>query len=422
MGDISDFLTEDGWNFSVLEEVVPDYVVQHIRSNMRYTQLQSKADKPWWTKISTGEFSVSTAWELLRQREDINEDLKKLWVTRLPFKFSFLAWRIWLGKVPVATLMHSWNSSISLNCNCCTILGIEAIDHLFLRGDTSATVWSHFSRGAGILGPTLNLKHVIRKWWTIAGNTRLKFVFQVVPIVILWFLWKRRNTILHGGSYSIGKVVWNVNDILLKVIKIRFKDKYEVNNWSFILNELNNYRVRYSFKIVRWIPPPNNWLKCNTDGASRGNPGPSSAAFCIRDHEGNLVVAKGFRLPDTTNLIAEARAIRESLQYCKENGLEQIIIESDSLAMIQFLEGNWAIPWSVVTDINYIQSLRRNFLVRVQHSFREGNTLADYFANLVFDFAGEFQFNSFLEIPSEGRKILNLDKIGTPQIRRSITG
>lgn len=45
-----------------------------------------------------------------------------------------------------------------------------------------------------------------------------------------------------------------MNDILLKVIKIRFKDKYEVNNWSFILNELNNYRVRYSFKIVRWIP------------------------------------------------------------------------------------------------------------------------------------------------------------------------
>lgn len=213
-----------------------------------------------------------------------------------------------------------------------------------------------------------------------------------------------------------------MNDILLKVIKIRFKDKYEVNNWSFILNELNNYRVRYSFKIVRWIFPPNNWLKCNTDGASRGNPGPSSAAFCIRDHEGNLVVAKGFRLPDTTNLIVEARAIRKSLQYCKENGLEQIIIESDSLAMIQFLEGNWAIPWSVVTDINYIQSLRRNLLVRVQHSLWEGITLADYFANLVFDFAGEFQFNSFLEIPSEGRKILNLDKIGTPQIRRSITG
>lgn len=142
----------------------------------------------------------------------------------------------------------------SHNCNYCTIPGIETIDHLFLRGDTAATVWSHFSRGAGILGLTLNLKQVIRKWWTIAGNTRLKFVFQVVPIVILWFLWKRRNTILHGGSYSIGKVVWNVNDILLKVIKIRFKDKYEVNNWSFILNELNNYRVRYSFKIVRWIP------------------------------------------------------------------------------------------------------------------------------------------------------------------------
>lgn len=37
-------------------------------------------------------------------------------------------------------------------------------------------------------------------------------------------------------------------------------------------------------------------------------------------------------------------------------------MESDSLAMIQFLEGNWAIPWSVVTDINYIQSFEEKFV------------------------------------------------------------
>ncbi|KAG5575895.1 hypothetical protein H5410_056029, partial [Solanum commersonii] len=36
------------------------------------------------------------------------------------------------------------------------------------------------------------------------------------------------------------------------------------------------------------VPPPLGWLKCNTDGDSRGNSGPSAAALCIRDHYGNL--------------------------------------------------------------------------------------------------------------------------------------
>ncbi|KAH0672976.1 hypothetical protein KY290_025255 [Solanum tuberosum] len=94
-----------------------------------------------------------------------------------------------------------------------------------------------------------------------------------------------------------------------------------------------------SFRIVRWEPSPPNLLKCNTDGESKGNPGPSSAVFCIRDHSGNLVVAKGYRIQDATNIVAEARAIRESLSYCIEHGTDNIIIETDSLAMVHILEG-----------------------------------------------------------------------------------
>lgn len=48
---------------------------------------------------------------------------------------------------------------------------------------------------------------------------------------------------------------------------------------------------------------------------------------------------------------------------------------------------------------------------KVQHSFRKGNTLANYLTNLVFIFAGSFQFNHFQEMPSEGRRIINLDKM-----------
>ncbi|KAH0689169.1 hypothetical protein KY289_016527 [Solanum tuberosum] len=139
---------------------------------------------------------------------------------------------------------------------------------------------------------------------------------------------------------------------------------------------------------------PINWVKCNTDGASRGNPGPSSAAFCIRDHSGSLVVVKGFKIHNTSNLVAEARAIREGLFFCKEHLLSHVIIETDSIAMVQILEGGWNVPWSVTLEVNSINYLGRSLSAR------------------------DYHFSHFQDIPMEGRRILNLDKSGTPHIRR----
>ncbi|KAG5571555.1 hypothetical protein H5410_061321 [Solanum commersonii] len=230
--DIRELFNEEGWDFDDLQNVVLEHVVDHISHNMRYVQLSEVADKPWWTKSSTGDFSVKSVWEVLRKRKNVNEDLKSLWV-------------IWQGKVHVANLMHAWNPNISQISRCCNIPKNETINHL------------------------------------------IKIVFQAFPIVIMWFLWERRNTTLHGGTYYY----------------------------------LEGYKVVYNFKMVKWVPPPINWLKGNTDAASKRNPGPSSATFCIRDHEGNLIVAKGIRIRETTNLIAEAIDIRECLVFCRDNML-----------------------------------------------------------------------------------------------------
>ncbi|KAH0679277.1 hypothetical protein KY284_020362 [Solanum tuberosum] len=176
------------------------------------------------------------------------------------------------------------------------------------------------------------------------------------------------------------------------VMKTRFKMVCDSTSWLQIVEALEGYSPNYSFRIVRWLSPPINWLKCNTDGASRGNPRPSSTAFCIRNHLGNLIVAKGFKIQDSTNLVAEARAIREGLVFCKDNMIKHVIIESDSMAMVQILEGRWDTPWSVALEVNMINGLRR----------------------------GDFQFNQYHDIPSEAKTILNMDKISTPYIRSSI--
>ncbi|MCD9638650.1 hypothetical protein HAX54_022740, partial [Datura stramonium] len=115
----------------------------------------------------------------------------------------------------------------------------------------------------------------------------------------------------------------------------------------------------------------------------------------------------------------KARTIMEELEFCCTNNLSNNIVEIDSLALINFIEGKWEVPWSVAMEVNYINLLKRKLSARVQHAFREGNALTDYY-NLVFVFAGNFQFSNFQEMPSEGRRILNLEKMGTHQIRRRI--
>lgn len=59
-----------------------------------------------------------------------------------------------------------------------------------------------------------------------------------------------------------------------------------------ILKELEIYKLRVKVIKVLWEFPPLGWVKYNIDGASMGNPGPSSHAFCVRNEEGDLLHAK----------------------------------------------------------------------------------------------------------------------------------
>ncbi|XP_060210742.1 uncharacterized protein LOC132637707 [Lycium barbarum] len=157
---------------------------------------------------------------------------------------------------------------------------------------------------------------------------------------------------------------------------------------NVILENLEKYK-----NMETWRKPPElGSFKCNTDGASRGNPGPSSAAFYIRNHSGDLMYAGGRRLSDTTNLIVEAVAIKEGVKYCIDHLFLPLIVETDSLTMRMILDGIWEVPWSISLVVKRIQHLREGRQIQVIHFLREGNCLVDYFTNLVFDFAGTAMF------------------------------
>lgn len=179
------------------------------------------------------------------------------------------------------------------------------------------------------------------------GNYTLQVAFSIIPIVIIWFLWKRRNTISHDGAYQERKIFWEINDTIIKFFKVRFHIQVSGREWSKIVDDLQYIKIHNSFKLIKWKPPELGWLKGNIDGPSKGNPSPTSIAFCIRDHYGDLVVAQGNRIKDITSLEVEAMAILECLKYCTMNSISQIIVKSDSWVMLQMLNIVWEVPWNI---------------------------------------------------------------------------
>lgn len=103
--DIEFFMKEVGWDYDSMYDHLPYHVVEHIRQHMDHIRQTDMGDKPWWIKTSTGKFSVKSAWEILRKKEEVNENCKMIWVQDLPFKISFFSWRVWTNRVPEAAVI-----------------------------------------------------------------------------------------------------------------------------------------------------------------------------------------------------------------------------------------------------------------------------------------------------------------------------
>ncbi|KAH0781476.1 hypothetical protein KY290_001074 [Solanum tuberosum] len=188
-------------------------------------------------------------------------------------------------------------------------------------------------------------------------------------------------------------------------------------NWEAMLRSTSTYKPRLYHCIVRWEAPQEGMMKFNTDGASRGNPGSSAYGFCLRNNHGDLIYAVAENIGITTNMEAELRAILEGIKYCVAKKVEKLIVESDSLLIVKIIKEVWKVPWELA---DYFDDLKREMTkieVTIQHIYREGNKLADYLANLAINASEMKTFRSFEQLPSMGRKIMNMEKSQIPALR-----
>lgn len=83
----------------------------------------------------------------------------------------------------------------------------ETMDYLFLTTPT-AHVWKYFANCARIKVNATHLQQLINLWWQFNRPRKLRAVFRIVLVVILWELWKRRNSRRHDLDISLKKLIY----------------------------------------------------------------------------------------------------------------------------------------------------------------------------------------------------------------------
>ncbi|MDE0092820.1 MAG: ribonuclease HI family protein, partial [Oligoflexia bacterium] len=126
-----------------------------------------------------------------------------------------------------------------------------------------------------------------------------------------------------------------------------------------------------------------------TDGASRGNPGPCSLGIQVLDSSTNKTVHKeGTYLEDkNTNNFAEYKAVIRALELAVQNGVQELILRSDSELVVRQLKREYKVKTKTLKPL-YLEAkalLEQIPRYDLQHIPREENKEADALANQALD-------------------------------------
>ncbi len=121
----------------------------------------------------------------------------------------------------------------------------------------------------------------------------------------------------------------------------------------------------------------------HTDGAAKGNPGPAGIG-CIAYKKDGTVLFEHFRyIGETTNNVAEYRALIEGLTRALEEKVTDVRVASDSQLLVRQIHGLYRVKQPHLQKLfDEVAQLSRRFdHFEINHVPREENHEADALAN-----------------------------------------
>ncbi|XP_075662879.1 uncharacterized protein LOC142632326 [Castanea sativa] len=135
---------------------------------------------------------------------------------------------------------------------------------------------------------------------------------------------------------------------------------------------------------MRWKPPPLNTFKINFDGAIFAEDNCSRVGVIVRNREGLVIAAMSEKIPQLLQPTEiEAMAAIRALEFAREVGISEAVLEGDSLLVIKALTSKdvGLAPFGLLIQDAY--KFTSTFsLLSYSHTKREGNQVAHDLAKL----------------------------------------
>jgi ribonuclease HI len=125
----------------------------------------------------------------------------------------------------------------------------------------------------------------------------------------------------------------------------------------------------------------------NVDGGARGNPGPAAIAAVATDEQGNVLAERNEVIGETTNNVAEYRAMLLGIALAKELGADEVELLGDSTLIVTQVKGNWKVKQEHLRPLRtkVLDELRGLPKWSIAAVRRERNVRADELVNEALD-------------------------------------
>ncbi|XP_060178282.1 uncharacterized protein LOC132608243 [Lycium barbarum] len=375
---VKDFVDNNTWNAQKLYNTLPSDIALHIIS----IALGQKEKKNYaiWNMTDDGHFSNGTAWKLIRKNRQTNDILNNIWHKSIPFKQSFMCWRIFFGRVPINKVLITTNSQSQIDCICCLIPKNETVQHVFVEGKVADYMWKAMGNPLGITHHHIPLRGLLNEWWKKKTMNKVhKLVLQAVPIIVCWEIWKAWSACKYG------------------------------DNDSFYL---------YNMVTQCWNKPQAGSIKINTDGSFDKRNGKAGIGGVVRNENGDFIFAFSIPVQARSSNQAEAIAARFGVDWCIQHGHSNIQLELDSLLVTNMLIQKGTNNLKLKETISCTAKMLSNHAAQVSHCYREANRVADFLAKMSTSSGNRTLYHSLHDLPREAKGLLQLDNWQIPTFRR----
>ncbi|CAN1127408.1 Putative ribonuclease H protein At1g65750 [Linum perenne] len=280
-----------------------------------------------WGASSDGKFSIKSAYNLIHnQPESLAPDFwSSVWCWRGPNRIKFFLWLVIHGRL--LTNVARQKRKMTDNASC------------------PLSAW---------------LKH------HLCSDRSISFG------VVCWYLWKARNervfTPVHQPAQNVAFRAMSWSKTIIEAM-------------SRDISCLGSQGTKEVVNIA-WDPGPIGWVTVNTDGSVNPQTRKAAAGGLLRDVDGRCLHAFTMNLGVCSITRAELRGAIRGLEIAWDNGFRHVELQIDFMAVVALLNSQAATDHQHGMEIIQFRELRdRDWVLRVKHTYREGNHAADHLAS-----------------------------------------